>query len=317
MVPFFPCQGLEICQVVRERHKKFLYSDSGPEVVKDTALLRKAKAFTSSSTYSVIEFMVVLMLLSAIDGGFSGDWSRYNLISKETEVGIQTAVTYTGLFHLFCGTTAGVISSRRKQPALPAVLHCLLIGGPGLFKVLLQSAETAVRFPSMSIYSLKQFLADIAAGEYDATAVNRQIDDLIETNPCVMFSFTSCPYCIKAKSVLIDELGANVKVIELDIDLAVGYPIRAELGRRTGRTSVPSVWIGGQFVGGCSDGATFISTSADSVTFSSTPSSSRPRTALAAGSTTIGDVEGTSGGGVLGLNRSGALRVLLKRAKAI
>ena len=42
--------------------------------------------------------------------------------------------------------------------------------------------------------------------------------------------------------------------VELDVDKSVGYPVRAELGRRTGRTSVPSIWIGGQFIGGCNDG---------------------------------------------------------------
>ena len=30
--------------------------------------------------------------------------------------------------------------------------------------------------------------------------------------------------------------------------------IRAELAVKTGRTSVPSVWIGGKYVGGCNDG---------------------------------------------------------------
>jgi glutaredoxin-related protein len=53
---------------------------------------------------------------------------------------------------------------------------------------------------------------------------------------------------------LINELGATVEVVELNLDMELGYPIRAELGKRTGRTSVPSVWIGGQFVGGCNDG---------------------------------------------------------------
>ena len=42
--------------------------------------------------------------------------------------------------------------------------------------------------------------------------------------------------------------------VELDIDRKKGFPIRAELGKRTGRTSVPSIWIGGQFIGGCNDG---------------------------------------------------------------
>jgi len=31
--------------------------------------------------------------------------------------------------------------------------------------------------------------------------------------------------------------------------------LRAELGFLVGRTSVPAVWIGGRFVGGCNDGA--------------------------------------------------------------
>ena len=30
--------------------------------------------------------------------------------------------------------------------------------------------------------------------------------------------------------------------------------MRAELGELVGRTSVPAIWIGGQFVGGCNDG---------------------------------------------------------------
>ena len=30
--------------------------------------------------------------------------------------------------------------------------------------------------------------------------------------------------------------------------------MRAELAEKTGRTSVPAVYIGGEFVGGCNDG---------------------------------------------------------------
>ena len=33
-----------------------------------------------------------------------------------------------------------------------------------------------------------------------------------------------------------------------------GYPLRAELAERTGRTSVPALYVGGEFVGGCNDG---------------------------------------------------------------
>jgi len=33
-----------------------------------------------------------------------------------------------------------------------------------------------------------------------------------------------------------------------------GYALRAELAERTGRTSVPAIFVGGEFVGGCNDG---------------------------------------------------------------
>ena len=33
-----------------------------------------------------------------------------------------------------------------------------------------------------------------------------------------------------------------------------GYPLRAELAELTGRRSVPALYVGGAFVGGCNDG---------------------------------------------------------------
>ena len=67
-----------------------------------------------------------------------------------------------------------------------------------------------------------------------------------------MFSFTTCPYCIKAKAIL-DEKGAKYTVVELDKERD-GKAIRAEMGEMLGRTSVPAVWIKRQFIGGCNDG---------------------------------------------------------------
>lgn len=37
-------------------------------------------------------------------------------------------------------------------------------------------------------------------------------------------------------------------------EVADGYALRAELAELTGRTSVPAVFICGEFVGGCNDG---------------------------------------------------------------
>ncbi|KAL7435557.1 hypothetical protein ACHAXM_004716 [Skeletonema potamos] len=90
------------------------------------------------------------------------------------------------------------------------------------------------------------------AGDYDATAVRSKIEDLISDNAVLMFSFTTCPFCIKAKAIL-DEKGAKYTVLELD-QIADGKAIRAEMGEMLGRTSVPAIWINGEFVGGCNDG---------------------------------------------------------------
>ena len=50
-----------------------------------------------------------------------------------------------------------------------------------------------------------------------------------------------------------DGYGAKYTVVELN-EVDGGYPLRAELAEREGRTSVPALFVGGQFVGGCNDG---------------------------------------------------------------
>jgi len=47
--------------------------------------------------------------------------------------------------------------------------------------------------------------------------------------------------------------GAKYTALELD-QIEDGYPLRAELAAKTGRTSVPAVFVGGEFAGGCNDG---------------------------------------------------------------
>ena len=98
----------------------------------------------------------------------------------------------------------------------------------------------------------KKNLVKSLAGDYDAAAIQARTDGLIKDNAVLMMSFTTCPFCIKAKEVL-DETNAKYTVIELDAD-PDGKAIRAELGDLIGRTSVPAIWIGQEFVGGCNDG---------------------------------------------------------------
>lgn len=98
----------------------------------------------------------------------------------------------------------------------------------------------------------KKKLVKSMAGEYDAEAIQARTNGLINDNPVLMLSFTTCPFCVKAKAVL-DGVNAKYTVIELDAD-PDGKAIRAELGDLIGRTSVPAIWIGQEFVGGCNDG---------------------------------------------------------------
>lgn len=57
-----------------------------------------------------------------------------------------------------------------------------------------------------------------------------------------------CPYCTRAKALL-DAKGAAYT----EIDAPQGTAARAESVARTGRTSVPQIFIDGRHIGGCDD----------------------------------------------------------------
>lgn len=57
-----------------------------------------------------------------------------------------------------------------------------------------------------------------------------------------------CPYCARALALL-----DRKKVEYKEINAPNGSPDRAEAVRRSGRTSVPQIFIDGQLIGGCDD----------------------------------------------------------------
>ena len=57
-----------------------------------------------------------------------------------------------------------------------------------------------------------------------------------------------CGYCSRAKRLL-DSKNVNYKEIDVDGDPHQ----RAEMQRRSGRTSVPQIWIDQQHIGGCDE----------------------------------------------------------------
>ena len=169
------------------------------------SILNFASKFTASTLYAGIETFIVIGLLAALDGGFSGDWSKFGYVTTDVEATIRSSVTSVGLFHLVCASIAAISTTKKGQPVVPALLHTLAIGGLGLFRVLLQKDDTLVKFPDV-----KQGFASLVAGKYDAESVNQFIDETLDENTVVMFSFTTCPFCVKAKAILA-ELNVDVK----------------------------------------------------------------------------------------------------------
>ncbi len=63
-----------------------------------------------------------------------------------------------------------------------------------------------------------------------------------------MYTTRWCPYCIAARR-LFDALGVSYE----DTDVSADPALRAEMERRSGRHTVPQIWIGDRHMGGFDD----------------------------------------------------------------
>jgi glutaredoxin 3 len=68
-------------------------------------------------------------------------------------------------------------------------------------------------------------------------------------NPVRMFTTQVCPYCIRAKQLLKQRGVAAIEEIRVDLNPAQRDAMIAQTGRRT----VPQIFIGDTWVGGCDD----------------------------------------------------------------
>jgi len=64
----------------------------------------------------------------------------------------------------------------------------------------------------------------------------------------LMYLTASCPYCQSADRLL-QEKGVTVEKVRVDLEPAR----RAEMMQKSGRRTVPQIWIGELHVGGCDD----------------------------------------------------------------
>jgi glutaredoxin 3 len=66
----------------------------------------------------------------------------------------------------------------------------------------------------------------------------------------LMYKTSYCPYCVRAKRLLVDRKG--MVITEIDIEQ---NPLKKEemLSLSGGRRTVPQIFINGQHIGGCDD----------------------------------------------------------------
>ena len=63
-----------------------------------------------------------------------------------------------------------------------------------------------------------------------------------------MYCTAACPFCQAAERLLVEK---GVKIDKVRVDLEPAR--RAEMQQRSGRRTVPQIWIGERHVGGCDD----------------------------------------------------------------
>lgn len=79
-------------------------------------------------------------------------------------------------------------------------------------------------------------------------AVAHRVQVLIVSDGVVMYSTRFCPYCMQARYLL---EGKGVSYTDISVE---GQPeLRREMTARSGRHTVPQIWIGEQHVGGYDD----------------------------------------------------------------
>ena len=63
-----------------------------------------------------------------------------------------------------------------------------------------------------------------------------------------MYTTRFCPFCVRARNLLDDK---GVEYMDIAVDSDPG--LRREMAMRSGRNTVPQIWIGEQHIGGCDE----------------------------------------------------------------
>ena len=64
---------------------------------------------------------VALVILAAVDAAYSGDWSRIEVISKQDELWLQSALKALAAWHVVNAIAAYVIADQNDIPKVPLI----------------------------------------------------------------------------------------------------------------------------------------------------------------------------------------------------
>ena len=192
----------------------------------------------------------------AVDGNIALRCAR-DLASKE---GILTGISAGA-------TVAGALCVAESAPAGSNIL-CMLpdTGERYLSTVLFDEVQEEMTEEeleiSMSTSGLRfdgsapaVQIPDLALPDADAVVT---LNDLIEapTQPITLFGLEWCEFCWSVKSAL-KTIGVPCQIINLDASKLqsndMGSKMRLALRHRTGSNTFPQIFIGGEFIGGCTD----------------------------------------------------------------
>ncbi|GFE53641.1 glutaredoxin [Babesia ovis] len=81
--------------------------------------------------------------------------------------------------------------------------------------------------------------------------IAKWVGECLQKSKIVVFSRSTCPYCVKANGILMSEAPDDLTIVQLD-DNPNRPSIMEYFKETTGAATVPRVFIGGKFYGDCS-----------------------------------------------------------------
>ena len=100
---------------------------------------------------------------------------------------------------------------------------------------------------------LQEKALGLIPGSPQPSEVRAQLYAKVGTSGALIYTYALSPFCTAAIRVL-ESTGCQFTTVELGLEWFLlgpkGSSVRAELGRMTGQTRLPHVFIGGEWVGG-------------------------------------------------------------------